>query len=387
LPRDAANARGTCHIARRAPSEGGCGADNSTVPTATIQLPRVVRFATVAAFLAIGVAAASEAAAGVHTTTAPTRSGPADSYGGLVRAENGQPCAGEYQVRGVTVHGRPACTHGPDGLPVFYAASGSTRGGGGKKSPAPSPSPTPTSTAPTAPTAPSGARCGTDGPRVQAVYVHAADVADRYASLLPSLDQWTANVDSVYATSAAETGGVRHVRFVTDANCVPVVADVTVSSTGDDNLSNTITELQAQGFNRTDRKYLLWVDAGVYCGIATVESDDSAAATNRNNSGPSYGRVDSGCWGGDTEAHELEHNLGGVQMSAPHSDGGWHCTDEYDRMCYETSGHTMTYPCALEHDHVFDCGHDDYFSTAPDPNGYLASHWNSANSVFLTSTS
>jgi len=273
---------------------------------------------------------------------------------------------------------------------MFYAASGGSRGGGGggKKTPAPSPSPTPTPTpTSTAPSTPTGARCGTDGARVQAVYVHAADVADSYSGLLASLEQWTANVDSVFATSAAETGGVRHVRFVTDASCTPAVADVTVSSTGDDDLSNTITELQAQGYNRTDRKYLLWVDASVYCGIATVENDDSAAATNRNNSGPSYGRVDSGCWGGDTEAHELEHNLGGVQLSAPHSDGGWHCTDEYDRMCYETSGHTMTYPCPLEHDHVLDCGHDDYFSTVPDPNGYLASHWNSANSVFLTSAS
>jgi len=370
------------------PSEGRYTADKSMVPTPNSQLPRALRSATVLAFLAIGVFAASEAAAGIHNVTTPTRSGPADSYSGLVRAENGQPYAGEYQVRGVTVHGRPACTHGPDGLPMFYAASGGSRGGGGggKKTPAPSPSPTPTPTS-TAPSTPTGARCGTDGARVQAVYVHAADVADRYSGLLASLEQWAANVDSVFATSAAETGGVRHVRFVTDASCTPVVADVTVSSTGDDNLSNTITELQAQGYNRTDRKYLLWVDSAVYCGIGTVENDDSAATTNRNNSGPSYGRVDSGCWGGDTEAHELEHNLGGVQMSAPHSDGGWHCTDEYDRMCYETSGHTMTYPCALEHDHVFDCGHDDYFSTAPDPNGYLASHWNSANSVFLTSTS
>jgi len=370
------------------PSEGRYTADNSMVPTPDSQLPRALRLTTVVAFLGIGVFAASEAAAGIHNVTTPTRSGPADSYSGLVRAENGQPCAGEYQVRGVTVHGRPACTHGPDGLPMFYAASGGSRGGGGggKKTPAPSPSPTPTPTS-TVPSTPTGARCGTDGPRVQAVYVHAADVADRYSGLLASLEQWTANVDSVFATSAAETGGVRHVRFVTDASCTPVVTDVTVSSTGDDSLSNTITELQAQGYNRTDRKYLLWVDAAVYCGIGTVENDDSAATTNRNNSGPSYGRVDSGCWGGDTEAHELEHNLGGVQMSAPHSDGGWHCTDEYDRMCYETSGHTMTYPCALEHDHVFDCGHDDYFSTAPDPNGYLASHWNSANSVFLTGTS
>jgi hypothetical protein len=166
---------------------------------------------------------------------------------------------------------------------------------------------------------------------------------------------------------------------------VPVIANVAVSASGDDTLANTISELQGMGYNRGDRKYALWVDATVYCGIATMQGDDTAAATNRNNSGPSYGRTDSWCWGGDTEAHELVHNLGGVQSSAPHADGGGHCTDEYDLVCYETGGQTMTYPCPLEHDHVLDCGHDDYFSTAPAVGSYLATHWNTANSAFLTS--
>jgi hypothetical protein len=199
--------------------------------------------------------------------------------------------------------------------------------------------------------------------------------------------EWAARVDAVFAQSAAETGGKRHVRWVTNADCTLNVTSVKVSATGDDSLNDTISELKAQGFSRTDRKYLVWADAGRYCGIGEVRNDDSAGAGNQNNFGPSFARVDSACWGRDAsvEAHELMHTLGGIQNSAPHSTGGWHCADENDRMCLaDSSAVALSFPCPSAHENLFDCGHDDYFSTAAAPGSYLATHWNSANSSFLS---
>ncbi len=78
-------------------------------------------------------------------------------------------------------------------------------------------------------------------------------------------------------------------------------------------------------------------------------------------------------------------------MSAPHSSGGWHCHDDNDLMCYWDGGSyfqhggQMTYPCTTTPDVWMDCGRDDYYYPGTPPAGhYLATHWNTARSGFLT---
>jgi hypothetical protein len=288
-------------------------------------------------------------------------------------------CPGEFQVEGAA---GVLCSHGPDAPPPGVDLS------------------RPRSTAELQSTAPSGGAAttsgsvgcigdGTSGPRVQAVYAHAADVADRIGDVGPLIGGWAANVDASFRDSAAQTGGVRYVRWVTSSSCALSVLDVTVANTGDDSYASTVSELQKQGLSRADRKYLIWMDAGVYCGVSSLSNDDRADAGNVSNTSTGYARIDQACWGQSdpTEAHELMHTLGGVQYSAPHSTGGGHCTDEYDLMCYaDASNVTLTYSCFGDVNRLFDCHHDDYFSTAAQPGSYLATHWNTANSVFLATS-
>lgn len=228
---------------------------------------------------------------------------------------------------------------------------------------------------------------GSTGNRVQVLYVHAA--TDRFAQFIDSFRTWAVGIDEIYNASAAETGGERHVRFVTEpvaGGCRPTVTSVAVSATAIADFNSTVQALQGQGFNRSDRKYVLFTDANVYCGIGGFAGDDRKIAANRSNFGPSYGRSDNGCWAPGVAAHELGHNLGAVSYSAPNTSGAGHCVDEYDVMCYSDSPNfpAMQIKCAdTAHDDRLDCNHDDYYSTAPPAGSYLATHFNVADNVFL----
>ena len=227
---------------------------------------------------------------------------------------------------------------------------------------------------------------GQSGFRVQLLYVRGADVASRYSEFLPSFRGWAGDANDIFSASAAETGGSRSLRFVQGASCQPDVTEVVVSPSSISDFWDTVADLQGQGYNRTDRIYLMFTDDTDLCGYGSLWQDDQPGANNANNQGPSYSRVDSGCWGGDLAAHELMHNLGGVQNSSPHASGGFHCIDEYDVMCYSDYPNYpgMEYPCSSDQqDARFDCGHDDYFSTSPGAGSYLDTHWNTANNRFL----
>ncbi|MFY9588528.1 MAG: reprolysin-like metallopeptidase, partial [Actinomycetota bacterium] len=224
---------------------------------------------------------------------------------------------------------------------------------------------------------------GIEGMRVQTVYARAADVADRFDSVAAMIRQYASDADYQINVSAGVSGQGRRVRFVT-ANCELSIARVTLTSTGDDSFQAMRQQLQTQGYNRSDRKYLVWMDASVgICGLGELYADDSASADNANNRGPAYARVDAPCWG-YAEAHELLHTLGAVQDSAPNSSGAGHCVDENDTMCYvDTSGSPLRSACPSQPSWQVDCSLDDYFNAAPDAAGYLAAHWNVADSAFL----
>jgi len=334
-------------------------------------------------------------------------------YGGLVPAKRGAPCVGGYEVGDADT-----CAHGPDpvppGLDVKRPVAPITAPEPAQPlpvrdtRPAPSeatvaadlgaivtadgPAGAPALVPDAAPAAftmgPNGVACdgdGQSGKRVQVIYAYESGSQNRYAEFLPSFRTWSAGVDTIYSASAAETGGTRHVRFVTTPDCAVDVAEIQLPADGLDTFNQTIAALKALGFNKTDRKYMIFADAGVYCGIGTFAGDERAGSVNRSNGGPSYGRSDNGCWSPSVAAHELGHNLGAVNDSAPNSSQEGHCLDEHDVMCYrDSSGRATRVVCAdRSGEQRLDCGHDDYYHTRPSAGSYLATHWNVADNEFL----
>ena len=236
----------------------------------------------------------------------------------------------------------------------------------------------------------------TDADRVQVVYAHEQSTPSRYSQLLGTLRSYVADVDDTFALSSPQSG--RRVRWVIDANCQPVIADVTVpngtftANTGASALRPMMTALAARGMDRPDRKYLVFADAPTnLCGIGQSYRDTTPGSTNANDGGyPMYARVDPLCWPTradyhSTPAHELMHMLGAVQPNAPHATAYGHCTDEHDAMCYaDSAGVTVTNTCTQPGaEALFDCNHNDYFNAGPTVTGYLATSWNTANSSFL----
>jgi hypothetical protein len=225
---------------------------------------------------------------------------------------------------------------------------------------------------------------GRTGKRVQVVYLHEFGTPSRYTDFLGSIRVWSAGVDAIYDASAAETGGSRHIRYVTTPSCRVDVAEVQVPEDSLQSFRRSIDALQTLGYNRTDRKYLIFADTKVYCGISTFVADRRPGLGNRNNGGPSYGRIDSGCWSSAVAAHQLTHTFGAMLLDSPNATGAGSCTDDFDLLCGRDRSNTpVRTVCPKKHENRLDCGHDDYFSTNPRRDSYLARNWNVAQSEFL----
>ncbi|HVE92979.1 MAG TPA: hypothetical protein VNE62_11880 [Actinomycetota bacterium] len=327
------------------------------------------RTTAVAAIMAVAVAAATPASGRQGAESHPL-------FPDLVKSATGI-CGSLYEIGSTGL-----CTHGPDETHRLPGGHGTARSG----EPAlgdPTSGGTPSGTVP----------CdgdGTSGKRIHAIYMRASTEPDRYEEVLPSIRGWGAEMNRIVEQSSLKTQGMRRLRFVTDASCNLVVSNVTVTPTAVTSFASMVEQLRARGFNNNYRKYAIWFDTvnpGL-CGIGTAIRDDRPALDNLSNNRVGYGRSDTRCWG-RSEIHEVMHNLGAVQNSAPHSTGFAHCTDENDIMCYQdepTTQITTLCPDPLDQ-RILDCGNDDYFSTAPGAGTYLATHWNTANSGWMTAVS
>ncbi|NHA01425.1 hypothetical protein G5V59_20630 [Nocardioides sp. W3-2-3] len=207
---------------------------------------------------------------------------------------------------------------------------------------------------------------------------------------------WAAGVDDVVNRSAALTGGVRKVRFVTDAaggTCVARVLNVTVpagamSLVQRHHLRGPGTRLhrpqpQVPDVDRCDR--------AVRCRLDVPQRRRRPGQPQQRQltpstpaSTPAAGASATAPPSTPSRRTSLLHTLGGVFSTAPHGTRAGHCWDESDTMCYaDGGGFAMKQVCPAEREYLLDCNNDDYFSTYPDPGGWLDGHWNAADSRFL----
>lgn len=133
--------------------------------------------------------------------------------------------------------------------------------------------------------------------------------------------------------------------------------------------------LDGHGYDDPRVKYWMLFDTMAAVTSGAWEDDDRPVLDNLNN-----GAAPEAMWSqskaGFAFDHEALHTLGAVQHSAPHSDSGPHCYDQYDVMCYFNN---HQYLC--ESPAKLDCGKDDYFHAAPAAGSYLATHWNVASEL------
>jgi PKD repeat protein len=316
-------------------------------------------------------------------------------YAGLAPGQPGTPCERSFEIRGdkQQVLG---CTHGPDagppGVDVRDGHSDAQIAADIAEGQAASLEPDEAAADGYNATGIACVGDGTSGYRVQAIYAVPSDRPNRSAEVVAAIRAaYAPEVESRYYRSAVETGGEVHVPFVTtptgDGSCELDVRVEVLTSAGDDSFSNTVSQLKARGYDSSNRKYMVWMDSNVFCGIGSIYGDDRPTQDNLNNGyAAMFGRSDSGCWG-YAEAHELMHNLGGVQLGAPNATNGYHCKDEPDEMCYDDDGAgptVMRVVCTGRDGTLFDCNHDDYFLAGTPPSGtWLATHWNTYDSRFL----
>ena len=266
---------------------------------------------------------------------------------------------------------------------------------------------------------------GTTGSRVQLLYGYVAGHPDNGAAVVRTLRLTTApRMQAVIdAQSGAKDLGIR---FAFSPGCaglsvptvrLPASAD---KGTPEERFGVIIETLRGLGYTRTDRKYQVVFEgftANGVCGLGELAASmDQQHPANLHDGVPTvgartdvlstvgapepvevprysvvfrstYGPRGPSCWElGQSHAsvyvHELFHTLGAVQLSAPHSDGGGHCTDTPSVMC-PSRGKPAVRACATQRVEVLDCGMDDYWNPAPAAGSYLAGADDVATSVFF----
>ena len=224
--------------------------------------------------------------------------------------------------------------------------------------------------------------CVQGGDHYTVWYVYPEGTASRYASVVDSLRLYVGGASDFIDASAAQTGGHLQLRILHDSNCQIIVRELALPLSLMRDFWGLYDYFDQQGYtqiNNPSINAVIYLDDPYFCGQGSLWPDDTDSPSNLNNDGGEISVLGVGCWSANITMHEIGHNAGAVQHSAPHMTSGWHCTDEYDVMCYNDGTGTTTIVCQNTGlDDRYDCNDDDYFNTNPAPGSYLDTHWNPA---------
>jgi hypothetical protein len=226
------------------------------------------------------------------------------------------------------------------------------------------------------------------GYKEHAVYMIPSDGPNRFGLFAGPIQS-----DAFAASALLETSYGRAIRFDLGTACGPQYLDITVvrmsvttaelssaaqSGTGTfDMVSNALDQAGLHTIQSSDslskaaqytRNWVVWLDAPAppgTCGQASIYDDPSRKDTNLNNYGGKVAMVfhsgASSFCSSNAVRHEIGHNLGALQPSAPHAFDGSHCNDAIeDTMCYSNSPRVSN----GMRGQFFDYRNDDYWDPA-----------------------
>ena len=254
---------------------------------------------------------------------------------------------------------------------------------------------------------------GRSGRRIRVLYGFPADTTSRAGTFLSWIRSSVALADANLDAQTPRAAG-QHLRmFCKDDRKVTVSAIRLLPIGGDSTFTfgdviDSLVDRVSLGLGSADLEsprvtYVVFVDNVACCygpaGQGTIYLDDRAdPRVNANNVvayGPRFAMVEIGgptLSGAYVFLHETGHTIGAVQLAAPHSSGAGHCYTAADVMCYPDGGPwfqeggSMETVCAAMPDgqYPFDCDGGDYYDPSPPPGDHLRSHWNTADSGWLT---
>jgi hypothetical protein len=263
-------------------------------------------------------------------------------------------------------------------------------------------------------------------PVIKVVYAYPSDQTDRFGTYTSVIQEQMKTISGlVYATS----GQLKSLRLDLGTSCGPAYVDIqtvqlphTLNYYRDYGVNSSPSRFRqivndvraALGSSAQRRNVLVYADYLAMnnsdnspfnaSGQAELRSgplgvSDQPGSANPSNAGGLYavafGRglshftSNSPAFGDEVPLHEITHNLGAVQDSAPNSSHGGHCFDESDVECYNdggsyfTGGGAIVQSCSDSAHEVYDCNLNDYFNPSPTPDNYLHNHWNLFNSAFM----